>query len=340
MRRFLSVLVVITIMFVLTTTTAWSWGMYDWWGGYNVATAVSSNGVNFFHYSPYRWGWGWGPGAQASAYTNTYPYASYQNRWGWAGASASAYSVNAGPPARNAMAQATAYNSLWPWWGYGGYANAVTRTNGSPSYAYATARANSCWWYNFTVPRIFWNNWIGINGWNIPFLLNWYYWGWLDGDKDAADMAISTNLWAIDSNTGNKVGILKDGFKDTGWENGIVNSTYTYSQLGNTLNPNDLVFNPNVGGIGQTGWDIIGHNGTLATDTPYEIPFMISAKEVGGDANNVELLVEFQINGNIGQTPEPCTMVLMGSGLLMLAGGTRRKMKGICQSKGMVINDR
>ncbi len=341
MRRFLFSWVFIGIMFSIPTTTAWSFGMYDWYGGFDIATAVGFNGKGS---SSITWNNGhtsknidWNSKAYAFAYANAYPPSKYQIKWGWAGASASALAANG---TRSAMARAEAYKGILPYLPSGAYARVTARTVGSPTFAYATACPYSSWQFEYQMSRMDWNAWTALYGPKIPLNLKWYYWGWLDGDPDAKDMAVSMNLWAIDPITGNNVGILEDGFKDTGWENGIVNGTYTYSQLGNTLNPKDLVFNPNVGGIGHPGWDIIGHNGTIATDTPYEIPFMISAKEVGGDANNVELLVEFQMDGNIGQTPEPCTMVLMGSGLLMLAGGTRRKMKGACQSKGMVINDR
>ena len=288
MKTIKTLLMVITLLAAISTT-ALGYGWYNWYGGYNTATATSWNGGTSvsWNYGPTSWGWGWGSNCYAATYTNTYPGPDVDRDWGWHNAYAHSHSSSGG---RTADAQAYAYNASWSWWNSGGYTNAVAQTSGSPSYASATARANSNWWYTYWVPRYWWyNTWTPVHGWYIPYYWRWWYWGWLDGDMSEEDMAMAFDMFA----------------------------------------PNDLVWNEDVGGTGHPGWDIIGHDGSQ-NEEPYDIPFLITAQEVGGNEDYIELLVEFEMGGTLGSetVPEPATIALIGCGLVALAAGTvRRKLR-------------
>lgn len=303
-------LMIVCIVFMaVCSTTAWGYGYYNWYGGYNTATATAWNGGTSvsWNYGPSGWGWGWGGGAYASTYTNTYPGADYDTSWGWNGASAQSHSA---APGRSADAYAYAYNASWGWWNSGGYSQAIATTSGSPSYATAYAKPSSNWWYTYWVPRNWWyNTWVPAHNWYIPYYMNWYYWGWVDGDQP--DMALEMDLSAIDTSLATSQTVLNDGFKDNG--------DGTFTQLGSTLNPSDLAYNSNVGGTGHAGWDIMGHNGSIGED-PYSLPFLITATDIGGDDDYIMLRVDFSIDGYIGQgpIPEPATLILFGLGGLAL----------------------
>lgn len=299
-RRLVCTLALCAGVVAVGSAPAWGWGMYNWWGGYTTATATSWNGGSSvsWNYGPSGWGWGWGGGAQVSTYTNTYPAADADSAWGWNGAACQSHSAT---PGRTADAYASAYNSNWSWWNSGGYSYARTQTSGVPSYATAYARSNSNWSYQYWVPRSWWyNSWVPQWGWRVPYYMRWYYWGWLDGDQ--SDMGVEMNLWA--DQDGSKTSVLRDGFHDNG--------DGTYTQVGSALSGSDLMYNPDVGGTGHAGWDILGHDGSQGQD-PYQLEFLMNAREIGGDTENILLEVSFSIDGYIGQVPEPAT------GLLLLA---------------------
>jgi hypothetical protein len=159
--------------------------------------------------------------------------------------------------------------------------------------------------------------------------MKWWYWGWVDGP--ATEMAMEVDLFVIDVVAVTSQTLLDDGFIDNG--------DGTYTQLGNQLDlASDLVFNPNVGGMpGVPGWDIVGRDGTV-NDPPYEFDFLVTATEVGGDVDNIELEVRFDIDGTIGQVAPVAVpaapwawiaslvVVIAAGGLMMLKTTTRRRV--------------
>ena len=81
----------------------------------------------------------------------------------------------------------------------------------------------------------------------------------------------------------------------------------------------DLQCNPNVGGTGNYGFDIVGHNGTL-NEPGYSFTFMAPVEVLSIDGDFISLRTDFTVDGSIGQlAPEPATFALLGSALLGLA---------------------
>jgi hypothetical protein len=305
MKLFSLRLAALVLVAALAAVPAMASGLYNYYAGYGTATAVGYNGWSS---SATGHSWGWGAGAYARAYTNTYPYARSAVSVGWTGASATAFSSFAG---RTAYASGTGYTAGYPWWGGGGYFNAVATTTGSPSYASAFARPLSYWTYYYTVPAAVWSSWVGLYGWYIPYRLNFWYWGWIDA-PDSGDMGFSANLYARDPIAATTTPLLNDGFRHTGGAG--------YKQRGNQLSPSDLVYNPDVGGTGREGFDIVGHNGTIGA-SPYSFAFLNSAELLGFDGANFYLQSNFTIDGDIGQVPEPGTWGLCALALVLISVG-------------------
>jgi hypothetical protein len=293
---------------IVCPATVWGYGMYNWYGGYTTSTATAWNGGTSasWSYGSTGWGWSWGSGCYASTYARAGSSWDSDTSWGWSGAHAESH---ASAPGKSADAWADAYNASWLWWNSGGYTHTVATTSGTNTYATAYARASSNWWYTYLVPRTWWNNtWVPVHGWRIPYYMQWYYWGWLD------PMSTEMILGAEDILAGTSTTLLEDGFIDNG--------DGTVTQVGDDLDIADLVYDPDVDGAGHAGYNIMGHSGEIETDEPYLIPFLITATEIGGDTEYIELRVDFSIDGYIGQIPEPATIILLAAGLL---GIKRRK---------------
>lgn len=291
MKRYLCFAACASLFLLASDSSGFGW--YNWYGGGSTSTATSSNG---FKYSYSNRSWGWGSGNYAYAYTNTYPKANSQVSYSWPTATASSYSS---APGRTAYAYASAQNSSW-WWG-GGYTNAIAQTTGSPSYATAYSHASTWYSYQYWIPRFYWNSWVGLHGWYIPYYYQYYYWGWFDGD--ATDMSVYMNMRFGDGDVpASWSELLRDGWHDNG--------DGTYSQIGSTFNSSDLV-----AGVqdGHNGWFITGHDGE--TGTPYNISFNSKAYEIGGDSDYILLENRFWIQGETGQAvPGPAAALAFALG--------------------------
>lgn len=280
-----AVVAVALLLLVGACTPSWGYGYFNWYGGYGAATATGYNGWNYNSSSS---SWSWGGPASLSVYASTYPPTDSKWAWGW-NTSLSASASNGG---RSAWANASTWNAGWSWWGVGGYLSASAGTSGWPSYASATARSTSYWSYNYWVPRSWWNTWSGRYGWYVPYYYNWYYWGWIDDQ-----MGIAADQWVVDNVDGGKTtSVVKDGFFDNGGG--------TYDHWGTSWAGSDLQWSADVDGLGHAGWNIIGHDGS-SNENPYQYVFYAKAKEVGGDADNIEIQNDFVIDGRITSTPEP-----------------------------------
>lgn len=306
-------LAITSALLLLCAGSAWAWGSYSYYGGGATATASGWNGGGTMSWSwaPSWWGWGWGGGCYAYTYATTYGPGDPKSQWswGWGGASAQSHSANGG---RTADAWANAYNAGWGWWNCGGYAWARAQTSGVPSFATATAHANSWWRYQYWVPWAWWNQWVAYHGWYVPYYLRWYYWGWFDPDT------VSFGAFSHDNISEEDLLLMNEGWRDNG------DGTFTHVGSTNILNPSDLSYSTNVGGTGHAGWNIYGHDGSQGQD-PYEMLMMMKARQIGDDGQgNVLIETDFTQDWQIG-IPEPSSLLALCAGLIGAIGAFRRR---------------
>lgn len=219
------------------------------------------------------------------------------------------------PPRNNPYARARLEfweeTAAMDWWLAGlwsrrvpnGQLETLVTTAGTPSFAQAFMRgagqaqmivgAPKDWFYNIWVPH--WGS-------NLPVRLGFWSQGWIDGDYGiAGSMSIHDNV------SGTNQTLFSDGFFDNG--------DGTFSHIGTGWDPQSLVWNPDVDGEGNSGWNLVGHD-LSKQETPYEYSFWVGLQKVGEDENFVELALDYNIETYMGSTPipEPSSLVLVGCG--------------------------
>ena len=114
------------------------------------------------------------------------------------------------------------------------------------------------------------------------------------------DMAAEIDLAVMDEVGGTTNPLMYAHVRDNG--------DGTFDMTGD-LDPCDLIYNPDVGGTGHPGFDIVGHNANAEfegqePEEPYMFPFMVAAEEIDSTAEEVLIRCAFTIDGRVGQVPD------------------------------------